>query len=329
MYKISIVIPTFNCASLLRECLRSVRKQNYPQDLLDLIIIDGHSNDNTIEVALKYRARILRNDEVIHPRGRAIGIDHSDGDLILCLDSDNVLSGKDWLLRMTSPFSDPEIAAAEPLYYLSHNSDNLITRYCSLIGGDDPLVSYLGFNDRYSYLTGKWTNTIVKEEDFGDYLKIGFPNPNNIPSLGANGFMVREGILKKVDYDPFYHIGVAHQIIHDGGSWAKVKTGIVHNHGNSLFTFILKKKRRAERRLNRNKGAGYIYPVSRTSIFRLFMKAVLVFPILFDALRAFMKKPDPLWFCHPVFFYSVLCVYGYTFLLRKLSPVRDEEYEKI
>lgn len=327
MHKISIVIPTYNCAASLEQCLKSIRSQDYPQDLLDLIIIDGFSKDNTRKVASKYGALILDNKGVIHPEGRAIGINRSSGDIVLCLDSDNVLFGNDWLKMMTHPFSESEIVAAEPLYYFANDNDNLITKYCALIGGDDPIIIYLGYNDRYSYLTGRWANAPVEEKDMKDYLKIKFPDPYKIPSLGANGFMVRLAILKQVRYSPFHHIEVAHQIIKNGGYWAKVKTGIIHNHGGSLARFILKKRRRAERRLSKKDNMGYMYPVSKTAMLNLFLKAALVFPIIFDSARAFKKKPSIAWLYHPVIFYSTILVYGYIFILRKITRTNSEKYE--
>jgi glycosyltransferase involved in cell wall biosynthesis len=47
---ISAVIPTYNCASVLRMCLNSVKTQEYPDDRLQILIVDGGSTDGTPEV---------------------------------------------------------------------------------------------------------------------------------------------------------------------------------------------------------------------------------------------------------------------------------------
>lgn len=73
---------------------------------------------------------------------------------------------------MVEPFEDPEITGFEPLYYTYRKEDGFITRYCALLGMNDPLCLFLGNYDRYSALTGKRTEMPHKEEDKGGYCSI-------------------------------------------------------------------------------------------------------------------------------------------------------------
>lgn len=50
--KLSIVTPTFNCASLIEHCIESVLAQGYPN--LEHIVVDGASKDNTVEILKRY-----------------------------------------------------------------------------------------------------------------------------------------------------------------------------------------------------------------------------------------------------------------------------------
>jgi len=46
--RVSIIIVTFNAASVLQRCLDSIYKQTYPS--LEIIVIDGKSNDGTVDI---------------------------------------------------------------------------------------------------------------------------------------------------------------------------------------------------------------------------------------------------------------------------------------
>src|SRR6185437_1760960 len=50
---VSIIIATFNAANTLEKCIQSVIAQDYPYK--ELIIIDGASTDNSVEIIKKYQ----------------------------------------------------------------------------------------------------------------------------------------------------------------------------------------------------------------------------------------------------------------------------------
>lgn len=55
-HKISVIIPAFNCCTVLNKAIESVIRQDYPN--IELIIIDGGSTDGTIDLLKKYDAHI-------------------------------------------------------------------------------------------------------------------------------------------------------------------------------------------------------------------------------------------------------------------------------
>jgi len=168
---ISIITPTYNSAKTLASCLESIKNQDYPGEI-EIIIADGGSTDSTLVIAQKYTDKIYPNPLKTGEAGKAAGVKHAKNEIIALIDSDNILPSGDWLSRMTEPFQDREIAGTEPLYYTYREEDGYITRYCAMLGMNDPLCLFLGNYDRMCMVTGKWTEMPVIQEDKGNYIKI-------------------------------------------------------------------------------------------------------------------------------------------------------------
>ncbi|MFB0561865.1 MAG: glycosyltransferase [Candidatus Lokiarchaeia archaeon] len=316
---ISIVIPTFNSERTLAQCLESIVGQDYPREKIEIIIADGGSKDKTLEIAEKFEVdKMLHNPLRTGEAGKAAGVEVAKNEIILLQDSDNILNERGWLRRMVEPFEDASISGAEPLYYTYRKEDSLITRYCALLGMNDPLCLYLGNYDRYSYVTVKWTELMVKTRDNGSYLLLEL-NERNIPTIGANGFLVRREVLRKVDYKPYlFDIDMVYQLIRIGqNSFAKVKIGIVHLFANNVGTFMRKTYRRIRDYLFYEKQKMREYPwrrLSRVRILKFAVYTLIMVPIIRDAVKGYRKMPDKAWLFHPLACWLTLFIYGIVFI---------------
>ena len=312
---ISIVIPTYNSERTLAQCLESIARQDYPREKIEIIIADGGSKDKTLEIAEKFEVdKMLHNPLRTGEAGKAVGVEAAKNEIILLQDSDNILNERRWLRRMVEPFKDPGIVGAEPLYYTYRKEDSLITRYCALLGMNDPICLYLGNYDRYSYVTGKWTELLVKTRDNGSFLLLGL-NERNIPTIGANGFLVRAEALRRVDYKPyFFDIDVVCQLIRmRQNSFAKVKIGIVHLFANNVRAFTRKTHRRIRDYLFYEKQKMRKYPwrrLSRVRILKFPLYTLLMIPIIRDSVKGYKKMPDKAWLFHPIACWIVFLTYG-------------------
>lgn len=92
---VSIIIPVYNGAEFLEECLRSVMNQTYKD--LEIIVIDDGSTDESGEICRK----LAREDNRIVPvrqenagvsAARNRGIDMSNGEYIMFVDADDLLT---------------------------------------------------------------------------------------------------------------------------------------------------------------------------------------------------------------------------------------------
>lgn len=88
---VSIIIPTYNSASTLDACLRSIKSQTYKN--IEIIIVDNFSKDNTKEIAERCRVKIIE-DNSIRSKARNIAEGASKGEFIFSIDSDMELSEK-------------------------------------------------------------------------------------------------------------------------------------------------------------------------------------------------------------------------------------------
>jgi len=88
--KVSIIIPCRNEEKHIGKCLDSLLKNNYPKDLIEIIVIDGMSKDDTREIIKKYIKKypfikLSNNSKKIVPTAVNIGIKEARGDMITCL----------------------------------------------------------------------------------------------------------------------------------------------------------------------------------------------------------------------------------------------------
>ena len=104
------MVPCFNEANNIRSCLDSVVANDYPKDQLEVLVVDGQSNDGTREIILEFAKRhswirILDNVHRITPSAMNIGIQAAKGEILMRMDAhteypSNYISGLVvWLLK--------------------------------------------------------------------------------------------------------------------------------------------------------------------------------------------------------------------------------------
>ncbi|MCL4435509.1 MAG: glycosyltransferase family 2 protein [Thaumarchaeota archaeon] len=316
---ISIVIPTYNSERTLGQCLDSIRRQNYSKNRIEIILIDGGSKDQTLLIAKKFGInKLLNNPLRTGEAGKAVGVKASTNEIILFQDSDNVLNEENWLKQMVNPFRNEDIVGVEPLHYTYRTQDSFVSRYCALLGMNDPLCLYMGNYDRYCYITGKWTELSIRTKDYNNYLLLELDD-NNIPTIGANGFLVRANALKELQYEPYlFDVDIIYQLIkNQQNKFAKVKIGIVHLFANDITTFTRKTHRRIRDYLLYDRLGMRKYPWKRNRIgvLRFVLYTLIVVPIATDSIKGYKKMPDRAWFFHPLACWLTLLIYGIKFVI--------------
>lgn len=114
--EISIILPTYNRAKYLSDCINSAIAQTFPN--WELIIVDDGSNDNTFEIVEPFvqkfdNIRYLKHKNRKPGYSRNAGIQASFGNYITFLDSDDQYKPEHLQSRLEYMKSHPEIDLIE------------------------------------------------------------------------------------------------------------------------------------------------------------------------------------------------------------------------
>lgn len=129
--KFSIIIPTLNSAKYLEPCLNAIEVN--PLKPSEIIIIDGGSTDDTLRIAKDHRTKIIHQTKSYgRSRARDLGITKARSDILVFLDSDNLVA-KHTLQRLLNSFTkNPTAEAIVGLVSKSHPNSNFASIYKNL-----------------------------------------------------------------------------------------------------------------------------------------------------------------------------------------------------
>lgn len=125
--KVSVLIPARNEALHIQNCLTSITSGNYPAHLLEIIVLDDFSEDETAQVATQFalsnpekaQINVLQLADLLPPeyalqanKKRAIeyGVAQASGEIIVTTDADCMM-GKFWLSMIISRLKQPTSSA--------------------------------------------------------------------------------------------------------------------------------------------------------------------------------------------------------------------------
>ncbi len=327
---ISVVIATYNSGRTIAKCLSALSKQDYQKPLIEIIVVDGGSSDETVAIAQKFDAKIITVPPIKQNAeyNKGIGVKAAKNDIVLLLDHDNILPHRLWLTKMIKPFSEcPSVVGVEPLRFHYDPHMSLLDRYCALIGGSDPVVYYLGKDSHLSWASDTY-NLLGDARDMGEYYLVRY-SPNAIPALGGNAAALRRYELLKyafVDPDHFLHTDVVVDLIKKGhNTFALFKDTIVHLTNNKLFPFFLRRKYFIDRyqfeQPFKRKFLVYDPKANRKALIGYIVLSLTLIIPLYDALRGFRKIHDIAWFIHPFMCLAFLAIYGTSVIQGKLKTL--------
>lgn len=237
---------------------------------------------------------------------KAIGIRRARGEYICILSSDNYLNEKDFFALHVGVMDQlPHITGTYPGKYYYYPNDNMLNRYFSLMGCNDPVPFYLNKCDKSPYFS-------MDRFMFGD----------QVPTIGDNGFFVRRELIMKSDLDHYYHIdncedlrklGYVLYVITDATIW--------HRTANDFANFFRKRLHYADRFNTKDRRWKMVRSKDIPRLlFFIFATLTLVQP-LWISIKGYRKIHDKAWFLHLPVCWATLGVYGIWTLKRALKRV--------
>lgn len=98
---VTVIVPCRNEEEMLACCLDSLLTNDYPKEKLEILVVDGLSEDRSVEIIQDYSRRypyitLLQNPKKNLPAALNVGIRHAKGEIIVRIESHSAV-GKDYL----------------------------------------------------------------------------------------------------------------------------------------------------------------------------------------------------------------------------------------
>ncbi|MFC1674332.1 glycosyltransferase [Candidatus Omnitrophota bacterium] len=313
--KFSFIIPTYNASQHLECCLNSIRGQRYPQEKIEILIIDGGSLDDTLAIAKRFKCRIFDNPKRLAEYGVQIGMQQAEGEFLVVFACDNELVSIDWVEKVLSVFDRDQGISAVWGRLASKAGDAGLNKYFQLIQSD-PLNWFVNNNlNKYK----------AQAQDLhGDYCVFEVA-PQRPLVWGANGLTYRKERIKRVwGQEGYLGDNDAFQCMIEQGDNKVAYFGIpfvYHHHVAKLSDWIKKWKRNftyhlADKQKTRNMNWLFTNDFKMKLFFWAFYSLLPIFS-LSHSIYLYNKDKDIHWFYHPIVTWMQFTTYAYLVIFTK------------
>jgi len=315
MVKISFILGILNAERTLRECLDSILRQDFPKKDYEIVIIDGGSTDRTLVIIGEYRKknkniRLLHNPHKLSEgRGMSkdMGVDKSKGKIVIFLDHDNIIIGKDWLKKIIYPFEDGKVMASQSLLK-PIKGDNNFLKYVNDSGVEDPfaipysLVAQMQMNPQ---------NFKIERSSYYIYQL----DKRNILYGGANGCAFRKSVFLEIggytrDVDVFASMAELNMKVA-----SPIDAFIYHKTSGDFLTFMKKKAVYFYRFIDKEyqtkkfSWVGDSFRANLSFVIRVMLNLSLLKAFV-ESFKQIEKGKGYFWLLHPFYVFFITLEYG-------------------
>jgi cellulose synthase/poly-beta-1,6-N-acetylglucosamine synthase-like glycosyltransferase len=136
--KFSLIVPAKNEEKVIGRCLKALLDLDYPRERMEVIVVDGSSEDGTRNISLEFAGRFPKIVKVLSeatPTGKPaalnLALPHVTGDIVGVFDADSVPE-RDVLHKVVSNFQNPSIAAVQGKTIALNEEKNLLAKVAAM-----------------------------------------------------------------------------------------------------------------------------------------------------------------------------------------------------
>lgn len=338
--QVSIIIATFNSQKTLPKALGSIKKQNYPQDKIEILVIDGGSKDKTIKIAKKYKrglagyvgkCRTLKNLKVDQVYAKHLGWLNSRGKYVLFLDSDEAFENKNSIRnKVVSALNDKRVKVVVSSGYESPSNNFQLNSYINEFGDPFSFFMYrISKSEKFFLKELMRKGEVVYENSKATVFD--FSKLRNLPfiELTSMGVLIDREYVKSNFTEVFENISAHTHLFYLLNSkkclFAVMKQDpIIHRPVYSLSSYLKKINSRIKNNIY-GTGMGYAGFIGREKYqpfwykikkFLFIFYNLLVLPVFLDCLFLSVTRRKPVYLMHIILSFYTLFSIVYYYLLK-------------
>lgn len=123
--KVTVVTPVYNGAETIKDCIESVKMQDY--DDIEHLIIDGKSTDSTIDIVKQHNVQYVSEPDAGIYDAFSKGVRLATGDIVHILNSDDMYATPDVISKMVGFIRDNDLDLCHG-YVEQINSKNIVVK---------------------------------------------------------------------------------------------------------------------------------------------------------------------------------------------------------
>lgn len=183
---ISIIVPCKNEEKVIRRCLDSFLKVDYPKEKMQIIVIDGNSKDSTPQICKEFcqkKPNLFTFLAEKNSRGKPAALNQAlrrvTGEIVAVYDADSLVE-KDSFRKAVACFKNPEIMAVQGRTISLNEKRNILTRiiameekawFQALLSGREKLELFVPLNGSCQFVRqevlkelGGWDENSLTED---------------------------------------------------------------------------------------------------------------------------------------------------------------------